>query len=83
MGKIISKLAIIATIATLASNAMAYTIKLDESNSSKEAYSGQCDSGKFFYVSRPHNDRYWYASSSGDNYSHESRDKAIRKVCGE
>lgn len=78
MGKIISKLAIIATIATLASNAMAYTIISEKTTQDKIEVFGSCDNGRYFVVFRYFKIDVWYGF---DGVMEQSREVAIRKTC--
>lgn len=85
MGKFIKNLAILATIATMTSSAMAYNIQFQEnkSDSSTEWWSGRCDDGQGFHTWRGYDESIWHASGPKGKDWGPSRDAVIRKVCGE
>lgn len=87
MKKSLSKLAILATLAVLSSNAMAYKIYMDESDDYQMKYIGDCNDGSTFSVWKIKRGYYWWSghhSKKGlQNLKTNDVDTAIRTLCGE
>lgn len=85
MKKSLSKLAILATLAVLSSNAMAYNIYMDKSDNYQMKYSGNCNDGSAFTVWKIKHEHEWsgYRKGSLQLFKTNNADTAIRRLCDE
>lgn len=86
MKKSLSKLAILATLAVLSSNAMAYKIYEDKSDNYHIKYIGDCNDSSTFSIWKRKDEHDWWgyhSKKSIQTLNTNDADTAIRRLCGE